>query len=61
MNDTDVTDWRFVEFNEVPHGPWANLGDNNTFVINQRVQQQRLAKAQSTTPAAGPVLGPVAE
>ena len=36
LGDTDVTDWRFVEFEEVPHGPWAQYGDNNTFVINQR-------------------------
>jgi hypothetical protein len=36
MQDTDVTDWKFVEFKEVPQGPWARYGDNNTFVINQR-------------------------
>ena len=36
MQDTDVTDWKFVEFDEVPIGPWARLGDNNTFVINRR-------------------------
>lgn len=36
MNDTDVTDWRFVDFSEVPQGPWAKYGDNNTFVINQK-------------------------
>ena len=57
MNDTDVTDWRFVEFEEVPRGPWANFGDNNTFVINQRAQQQRLAKAQPTAPKVNPVSG----
>jgi hypothetical protein len=36
LKQTDVTDWRFVDFSEVPHGPWATLGDNNTFVINSR-------------------------
>jgi hypothetical protein len=36
MQDTDVTDWKFVEFKEVPRGPWSRYGDNNTFVINQR-------------------------
>lgn len=36
MADTDVTDWKFVEFHEVPSGPWARYGDNNTFVINRR-------------------------
>ncbi|MDQ3627155.1 MAG: hypothetical protein M3372_08510 [Verrucomicrobiota bacterium] len=46
MQDTDVTDWKFVQFEEVPVGPWARHGDNNTFVINRRsggtvVQRQR--------------------
>ena len=36
LQDTDVTDWKFVDFKDVPRGPWANYGDNNTFVINQR-------------------------
>lgn len=36
LQDTDVTDWKFVEFNEVPRGPWAIYGENNTFVLNQR-------------------------
>jgi hypothetical protein len=36
MQDTDVTDWKFVEFKDVPPGPWARYGDNNTFVMNQR-------------------------
>ena len=36
MNDTDVTDWRFVDFSEVPNGPWAQYGSNNTFVLNAR-------------------------
>ena len=36
MEDTDVTDWKFVEFKDVPQGPWSRHGDNNTFVINQR-------------------------
>jgi hypothetical protein len=36
MNSTDVTDWKFVDFVEVPTGPWAKYGDNNTFVQNAR-------------------------
>jgi hypothetical protein len=36
LNGTDVTDWKFVEFSEVPRGPWSTLGENNTFVINDR-------------------------
>jgi hypothetical protein len=36
MNSTDVTDWKFVDFDEVPTGPWAKYGENNTFVQNAR-------------------------
>jgi len=36
LNETDVTDWRFVEFSEVSRGPWSTLGENNTFVISDR-------------------------
>jgi hypothetical protein len=46
LEPTDVTDWKFVDFSEVPPGPWAKLGDNNTFVINQRKAGQQLAKAK---------------
>ncbi len=46
MSGTDVTDWKFVEFSEVPQGPWALHGDNNTFVINQRLNAQRVAQAK---------------
>jgi len=44
MNDTDVTDWKFVDFADVPRGPWALHGDNNTFVINDRQTQERVAE-----------------
>ena len=36
LQPTDLTDWRFVDFSEVPRGPWSNLGKNNTFVINEQ-------------------------
>jgi len=41
MEDTDVTDWKFVEFADVPAGPWATYGDNNTFVINRRAETEK--------------------
>jgi hypothetical protein len=44
MQDTDVTDWKFVEFSEVPHGPWSKYGDNNTFVIMQRKSDKALVE-----------------
>lgn len=36
MSGKDVCDWKFVEFSEVPLGPWAKYGDNNTFVLKAR-------------------------
>jgi len=45
MNDTDVTDWRFVDFSEVPEGPWSKHGDNNTFVLNKRKAATQVAEA----------------
>jgi hypothetical protein len=44
LNETDVTDWKFVEFKEVPRGPWSTLGENNTFVINNRKKSAKLAE-----------------
>jgi hypothetical protein len=44
LKPTDVTDWKFVDFSEVPHGPWSQLGDNNTFVINARKSEKALTK-----------------
>jgi hypothetical protein len=44
LQDTDVTDWRFVDFSEVPHGPWSKIGDNNTFVINQHRSDKALVE-----------------
>lgn len=44
---TDVTDWKFVDFREVPPGPWALYGENNDFVINARRSATRVAKEQS--------------
>jgi hypothetical protein len=44
LNETDVTDWRFVDFSEVPRGPWSTLGENNTFVINGRKKSEKVAE-----------------
>jgi len=44
LEETDVTDWRFVEFSEVPSGPWATHGDNNTFVIHKRKSDKALVE-----------------
>jgi hypothetical protein len=47
MADTDVTDWRFVDFSEVPTGPWATHGENNTFVQQKRAEETRVASAKT--------------
>ena len=39
----DPCDWKFVEFREVPLGPWATYGDNNTFVILRRQSNKQFA------------------
>jgi hypothetical protein len=44
MRGKDVADWRFVEFNEIPRGPWAQYGDNNTFVQQRRRADVRFAE-----------------
>jgi len=61
MNDTDVTDWKFVEFAEVPTGPWALHGDNNTFVMNKRageVQTAMITKPPAPIAPLPPVAAP---
>ena len=44
LKQTDLTDWRFVDFSEVPRGPWATLGENNTFVIKSRKKDVKVAE-----------------
>jgi hypothetical protein len=53
LGETDVTDWQFVDFKDVPRGPWSKLGSNNTFVINDRKAERALVEAKASgTPAA---------
>ena len=44
LGNKDACDWKFVEFREVPPGPWAMYGDNNTFVILRRQSNERFAR-----------------
>jgi len=43
MDSSDVSDWKFVDFDEVPTGPWARYGENNTFVQNARKSGTQVA------------------
>jgi len=36
MAKNDLCDWKFVEANSVPDGPWKNYGDNNTFALKRK-------------------------
>jgi hypothetical protein len=51
LEPTDVTDWKFVDFKDVPHGPWSKFGDNNTFVIQERKGRSVVAQATSGRPS----------
>lgn len=48
LSSTDVTDWKFVDALEVPNGPWALYGDNNTVAQNIRRGQTRVAMSGPT-------------
>jgi hypothetical protein len=50
INETDVTDWKFVDFSEVPPGPWSKHGENNTFVQNARKGLTTVAEGPKPTP-----------
>jgi hypothetical protein len=41
LDNIGACDWKFVDFLQVPAGPWALYGDNNTF--------SRLRRPKSTT------------
>jgi len=49
LSGMDVTSWRFVDFADVPPGPWANYGNNNDFVLNARRNMERVVSNQATT------------
>jgi len=44
LGNKDACDWKFVELREVPPGPWAMYGDNNTFAILRRQSNVRFAR-----------------
>jgi len=54
LKGKDVCDWRFVEFREIPRGPWAQYGDNNTFVQKRRRGDVRFAETANPTSGARP-------
>lgn len=53
INSTDVTDWKFVDIDEIPTGPWARFGENNTFVQNSRKANAPVVELVPDEPANG--------
>jgi hypothetical protein len=51
LQPTDVTDWQFVNTQDVPPGPWRSYGENNHFVIARRQAEQRLVQQQGGSSA----------
>lgn len=47
LKNIDVTDWKFVDFREVPPGPWAMYGENNDFVQYRRRGGADVASAKA--------------
>jgi hypothetical protein len=44
MSGMDVCDWKFVDLQDVPNGPWALYGNNNTFAQSRRHGTTVIAK-----------------
>jgi hypothetical protein len=49
LQPTDVTDWQFVDPENVPNGPWRNYGSHNNFVLARRQSEQRLVQETAAT------------
>jgi hypothetical protein len=47
LGGTDVTDWKFVDFKDVPAGPWSIHGENNDFVQKARRSSHRAVDSAS--------------
>jgi len=60
LGPMDVTDWKFVDVRDVPTGPWARIGENNTVAQLLRRGASSVASAASQpsgkTIADGPIV-----
>lgn len=55
LQPTDVTDWQFVDPENVPAGPWRSYGEHNNFVLARRQSEQRLVQQNNPSGAASNV------
>jgi hypothetical protein len=44
MGSSALVNWRFVEVNEVPAGPWRRWGENNHFVHTRELEAAEMAR-----------------
>lgn len=51
MGGIDVCDWKFVEFLQVPIGPWAFYGENNTFSRLRRLRPTPIVVSRPESPS----------
>ncbi len=51
LSGTDVTDWQFVDFKDVPRGPWSMYGENNKFVQQGQKRESNSAHLAVPQPA----------
>jgi hypothetical protein len=51
LQGTDVTDWKFVEWREVPPGPWRRYGELNNQWVRYSRSQDRLVRADASQPS----------
>lgn len=55
LDGNALTDWKFVEFEDIPLGPWAEHGENNDFVMNRKSSDKRhVAQTPGTKKAKQP-------
>ena len=53
MSPTDTTDWKFVEAKDVPNGPWAHIGSNNTVAQIRGRNMSSVVNATTPPPRTG--------
>ncbi len=56
LSGMDVTSWRFVEYRDVPPGPWSYYGDNNDFVISARRNTERVVSRSDDGDSGSPTV-----
>jgi hypothetical protein len=56
LSGMDVTSWRFVDYRDVPPGPWSYYGENNDFVISARRNTERVVSRNEDDSASPTVI-----